>query len=107
MEPEGRVRRRSIRGAVLGLLVGMIGIGVFSNGVWTIGHWQNISAAYVACGSVTVVAGIAMIAAGFWAAISSGRDSLPLWIGGGATVVYSLVTIAGTLTNVIPCVGPS
>jgi hypothetical protein len=107
MEPEGRERRHSIRGAGLGVLVALIGIGVFSSGVWTIGQWRHISAAYAACGSVTLVAGLAMIVAGFWAAISSGRESLPLWIGGGATVVYSLVTIIGTLTDVIPCASPS
>jgi hypothetical protein len=107
MEPETRPRGRAIWVVIAGLVIGLFGVVVFRSGWWTLQKWSSISSAYAACGVVALLAGIAMMGAGLWALVSLGRYRLPILLGGLATALFGVVTVAGTVTNVIPCAGPS
>ena len=76
-------------------------------GYQTLGRWSAISTAYAACGALWVVTGMAMMGAGLWVLGSLGRNQIPLWIGGVGAVLSGGSLIAGVVSNVIPCSGPS
>ena len=76
-------------------------------GLQTVRQWSYISVAYAACGVTWLVAGPAMFVAGLWVLGSLGRHRIPLWVGGAAAVLSGAVLVAGVLTYVIPCSGPS
>jgi hypothetical protein len=90
--------------AVLMLLFGAI---YGRGGYALIGEWSAISRALAACAVLFVVCGAVMVACGLWLLIRIGRDSRPLWIGGAATALCGIVILAGVLSHVIPCAGPS
>jgi hypothetical protein len=69
--------------------------------------WSSISAAYAAFGVLWIVAGPVMLACGLWALGTLGRSRIPLWIGGAATALSGGSLIAGVLSYVVPCSGPS
>ncbi len=70
-------------------------------------QWSSISPGYAAYSLLWVVAGPAMVVAGLWVLASIGRHRIPLWIGGTAAVLSGSSLVAGVLTYVIPCSGPS
>lgn len=92
---------------VLAALMLVFGYLIAGAGYRTLQKWPSISAAYAACGVLWVVAGPAMLVAGVWVLASVGRRRIPLWIGGVAAVLSGGSLIAGVLTSVIPCSGPS
>ena len=78
-----------------------------------VGGWKalensaSISPAFIGIAILWLVAGPAMLGGGMWLAASLGRSRAPLWIGGVAAVLSGGSLIAGVLTYVIPCSGPS
>jgi hypothetical protein len=72
-----------------------------------LGEWSSISRALAACAVLFVVCGAVMVACGLWLLLKMGSSARPLWIGGAATALCGIVIVAGVLSNVIPCAGPS
>jgi hypothetical protein len=91
----------------LAVVMVFFGVLVLGAGRQTLGHWASIGAAYAACGVIWSLAGPAMVLAGLWSLGSLGRHRIPVWIGSAAAVVAGAVLVAGVLTYVIPCSGPS
>ena len=72
-----------------------------------IGEWSAISGALAACAVLFVICGAVMVASGLWLLVKKSGSARPLWIGGAATALCGIVILAGVLSNVIPCAGPS
>lgn len=77
------------------------------SGYALLGEWSAISRALAACAVLFVVCGVVMVACGVWLLVKKGDSARPLWIGGAATALCGIVILAGVLSNVIPCAGPS
>lgn len=99
--------QRSASSAVLGLIVALLGIRVFSFGYGVVASWESIGAAYAACGIAFLAAGAGMVIGGLWALASLGKQRIALWTAAAGSVVFGSVLVAGVLTYVIPCSGPS
>ena len=89
------------------LMLVLFGILICVGARQVLGQWMQISVAYSAIGVLWGVAGPAMVVAGVWALSSLGRRPVPLWIGGAAAALAGGSLVAGVLTYVIPCSGPS
>ena len=72
-----------------------------------LGEWSSISRALAACAVLFVVCGAVMVACSLWLLVKTSSSARPLWIGGAATALCGIVIVAGVLSNVIPCAGPS
>jgi len=70
-------------------------------------EWHSIGSALAACAVAWILAGPVMFVAGWWVLGSWGRREIPLWLGGAAAIIAGTVLVAGVLTHVIPCSGPS
>ena len=77
------------------------------SGYALLGEWSAISRALAACAVLLVVCSAVMVASGIWLLVNKGSSARPLWIGGAATTLCGIVILAGVLSNVIPCAGPS
>ncbi len=103
MEIAKRVAAAIALAAVLiffGYLIADSGRGVLRN-------WSSIGPAYAGVGLLWIVAGPAMFVAGVWILASLGRRRIPLWVGGIAAALSGATLVAGVLTYVVPCSGPS
>ena len=85
---------------LFGFLISLAGYGI-------VRRWPSIGVAYAACGAAWLLAGPVMLLAGFWVLGSLGGRRIPLWAGGAAAMLCGAVLVAGVLTYVIPCSGPS
>ena len=100
-------RRTAVWDIVLAVFMLLFGYLIAAAGYQSLRRWSTISAAYAACGVLWVVAGPAMLAGGLWVLGTLGRNPIPLWISGVAAVFSGGSLIAGVLTDVVPCSGPS
>ena len=98
---------RAAGAIVLALLMLLFGCLVTAGGYQILRRWSYIGPWYAACGLVWIVAGPAMTAGGLWVLGTLGRNRVPLWAGGVAAVLSGGSLVAGVLTYVIPCSGPS
>ena len=98
---------RTIGTIVLAALMLLFGSLTAAAGYRTMLMWPSISAAFAACGVLWAVTGLAMLGGGLWALGCFGRNQTPLWIGGAAALLSGGSVIAGVLTHVVPCSGPS
>jgi hypothetical protein len=86
---------------------------LFVGGIYALGgsselrEWAAMSQGLIACMVLLAVCGLTMISAGVWLVATLGRDRRALWMGGGASVLCGVVVLAGVLSKVIPCSGPS
>jgi len=80
---------------------------VSRGGYRVLGQWQQISAPYAAFGVIWVAAGPVMLAAAVGIFLSRGRHSVPIWAGSISAVCAGATLIAGVLSFVVPCAGPS
>jgi hypothetical protein len=92
---------------VLAVLMLLFGYAITSSGYRVLDSWTTIGSGFAAYGLLWIVAGPAMLAGGLWVFGSLGRNRIPLWIGGVAALLSGSSLIAGVLTYVIPCSGPS
>ena len=91
--------------AVLMLLFGAI---YGRGGLALLGEWAAISPVLAACAVLFLFCGAVMVGCGLWLLVRRGGGFYrPLWIGGSATALCGLVILAGVLSKVIPCAGPS
>jgi len=86
------------------LLLGFVGLSAGHN---TLREWAAVSPALRMCGLLWTLAGAVTMVTGLWALGSLGRNRVPLLVGGAATALAGMVLVAGALTYVIPCSGPS
>jgi len=91
----------------LAALMVLFGFEFVLAGYATLRIWSSIGAAYAALGVLWIVAGPVMLACGVWALATLARQRIPLWIGGVATALCGGSLIAGVLSYVVPCSGPS
>ncbi len=70
-------------------------------------EWHSIGTAFAACAVTWLLAGIIMVGAGLWVLGSIGRHRFPLGLGGTAAFLGGASLVAGVLTRVVPCSGPS
>lgn len=98
------LRAATVLCAVLLLLFGSL---MAKSGFRTLGQWHRISGLLVAIGVLWIVLGILMLAAGTAAVLYKGKGRLPLWAGSAGAALAGFTIIAGVLTYVIPCAGPS
>lgn len=70
-------------------------------------EWTALTGALKSIVAIWLVAGPVMLGCGLWLLISLGRHDLPLFIGGGAAFASGALMVAGVLTHVIPCAGPT
>lgn len=81
---------------------------VISEGGYRIlSRWDQISIPYAAIGVIWAVAGVVMLAAGVGIFLSRGLHRLPIWAGAVAIMCAGTSLIAGVLSYVIPCAGPT
>jgi hypothetical protein len=93
--------------AVLGLVVAVLGLVFVNSGHQVTLKWSAIGAAFAACGVAWLVTGAAMVIGGLGTVISLGRQRLALWTGAVGSILSGVILIAGVLTYVVPCSGPS
>jgi len=102
-----RIGRTAVWDIALAVFMLLFGYLIAAAGYRCLRKWPSISAAFAACGVLWVVAGPAMLAGGLWVLGTLGRNPIPLWISGVAAVFSGGSLIAGVLTDVVPCSGPS
>ena len=107
MPPTMRKFGRTAATLVLACLMLLFGYLLAVAGYQSLRLWSSISAAYAACGVLWLVAGPTMLAGGVWVLGSFGRNRVPFRIGGIAALLSGVSLIAGVLSYVIPCSGPS
>jgi hypothetical protein len=76
-------------------------------GYSTLREWRSIGAGLLTCGTLWVLAGPIMFAAGWWALVTFGGRATPLWLAGAASIVAGSSLVVGVLIHVVPCSGPS
>lgn len=54
-----------------------------------------------------VLGGATMTGSLLWLLVIAGRSRLPLWIGGSSSVLTALALLSATLTDTLPCSGPT
>jgi len=92
---------------LLAILLVLFGFLIATAGYQSLRNWASISVGYAAFGVLWVVVGPVMLAGGLWVLGSLGRNQIPLWIGGAAALLSGGSLIAGVVTYVVPCSGPS
>jgi len=103
MKKAGRIALAILAASVmilLGFLFSMAGYSMMR-------QWHWIRLALAGCGVIWMLAGPVMFVAGWWVLGSLGRKKTPLLAGGAASIVAGAVLVAGVLSHVIPCSGPS
>ena len=93
--------------AVVAAVTIFFGFLISRGGYMTLREWSSIGAGYSTFGVLWALAGPIMFVAGCWVLGSWGRREIPLWLGGAAAIIAGTVLVAGVLTHVIPCSGPS
>lgn len=91
---------------MIGGFLAFFGFVILNGGYGILRQWPQIGLTYAACGVLWLAAGAAMILTGLWL-LAAGRRSVALWAGGAAAVLAGGSVVAGVLTYVIPCSGPS
>lgn len=107
METQSQKARRIVAMSCVAAVTIFFGFLISRAGYSTLREWRAIGAAYAACGVLWILSGPAMFAGGAWVLASLGRRAAPLWMAGAASVVAGGVLVAGVLTYVIPCSGPT
>jgi len=85
----------------------LFGYVISEGGYCILSRWHHISPPYAAIGVIWVVAGPIMLASGVGIFLSLGRHKLPLWAGSISVICAGTSLIAGVLSYVVPCAGPS
>ena len=107
METTARKVSRIAAAALLAPVLALFGAVMSVTGFAILSMWSSISPAYAACAVAELVAGPVMALSALWILGSLGRHRIPLWAGGGAAMLAGVVWLAGVLSYVIPCSGPS
>ncbi len=94
------------RSRLIGGFLAFFGFVILNGGYSIVRLWPRIRLIYAACGILWLAAGAAMILTGLWL-LAAGRRSVALRAGGVAAVLAGGSLVAGILTYVIPCSGPS
>ena len=96
-----------LRPFLIAFIMILFGYLVSTSALSIIRQRHAISLAYAACGLIWILLGPAMFVSGWWVVVSAGRQRFPLWLGGAGCVAAGASLVAGVLTYVIPCSGPS
>jgi hypothetical protein len=91
-------------GLALMLLYGVVPV-VF--GYIVVSDWAAVRAAVIVCGAIFLLSGGTMLASAIWLLVGLGRQRLPLWTGGIASILSGGVLAGASLTHVLPCSGPA
>jgi len=94
-------------GAMALALLLLFGIVPLLAGYLILREWTAERTALVVCGALFLVSGATMLLSALWLLVGLGHQRLPLWTGGIATILSAGVLLGATLTNVLPCPGPT
>jgi hypothetical protein len=85
----------------------LFGIVPLSVGYLILREWTAERTALVVCGALFLISGATMLLSALWLLVGLGRQRLPLWTGGTATILSAIVLLGATFTDVLPCPGPT
>jgi hypothetical protein len=95
------------RSVLLGVVIAFLGFLILNNARALAFGNLPIGAAFRAINVAWLITGAGMLAGGARMLGSRGTSHLALWIAGAASAASGVILIAGVLTYVIPCSGPS
>ena len=101
------MRKPSVGGMVLALLMLLFGLLMFLFGYSALSEWRSERATLIACGVVWILTGPAVFGSALWLSVSLGRSPLALRIGGTAIVASGTVLATAAAVGVLPCSGPA
>jgi len=85
----------------------LFGYVISEGGYRILSQWHQISPLYAAIGVIWVVAGPIMLASGVGIFLSLGRRKLTLWAGSVSAICAGVSLVAGVLSYIVPCAGPT
>jgi hypothetical protein len=86
----------------------VFGFATTSAGVLVLREWSAVGSALATLGLLWTLSGFAMVVSAVWLILLPlGRQRLPLFVGGGGSILSGVLIMAGFLTHVIPCTGPA
>jgi hypothetical protein len=87
----------------------VFGFATSSAGVLALREWSAVGSALATLGLLWTLSGFAMVVSAAWLilVLPLGRQRLPLFVGGGGSILSGILIMAGFLTHVIPCTGPA
>jgi len=87
----------------------VLGFATISAGVLVLREWSAVTSALATLGLLWTLNGFAMVASAvrLLLLLPLGRQRLPLFVGGGGSILSGALIMAGFLTHVIPCTGPA
>jgi hypothetical protein len=76
-------------------------------GYQLLGEWAAEGTPLLVSAVVLLLSGATMLMSAVWLLVSLGRQRLPLWSGGVASLLSGGVLTAATISDVLPCSGPT
>jgi hypothetical protein len=95
---------------VVRILLGLpllLGLNPFIFGCLLLQYRSASSASLIGLDVFFILGGAVMAGSLLWLLVIAGRSRLPLWIGGSASILNALAVLLGTLTETLPCSGPT
>jgi RsiW-degrading membrane proteinase PrsW (M82 family) len=103
---EGSMHKPSLSRMGLAVLL-FLGVVPAVVGYQIIREWAAWQATGAIVGVIFLLCGVTMLGSAAWVIISVGRQRLPLWTGGIASILSGGLLLAATITHVLPCSGPA
>jgi hypothetical protein len=85
----------------------LFGVAPALGGYHLVGYWAAEGTALVVVGAVLLLSGATMLASAIWLLVSLGHQRFPLWSGGITSLLSGGILAAATVSDVLPCSGPT
>jgi hypothetical protein len=85
----------------------LFGVAPALGGYQLVGDWAAEGRALVVVGAVLLLSGATMLASAIWLLVSLGLQRFPLWSGGITSLLSGGILAAATVSDVLPCSGPT
>ena len=85
----------------------LFGVAPALGGYQLVGDWAAEGRALVVVGAVLLLSGATMLASAIWLLVSLGLQRFPLWSGGMTSLLSGGILAAATVSDVLPCSGPT
>jgi len=85
----------------------VFGVATAFGGYQIVGEWAAEGTPLLVSGAVLLLSGVTMLLSAVWILVSLGRQRFPLWSGGLASLLSGGVLAAATISDVLPCSGPT
>lgn len=97
----------NIAAMLVGILMLLLGAVLTRFAMPAVLEWTALGGALKLILVIWLIAGPVALASGVWLLVSLGRRAWPIWIGSAALLASGALMLAGVLTHVIPCAGPT